>query len=409
MVRGATLAFAALVWVVCAWLLWRTSVPSLHLSGLHESRYFGVQIVDRARSFSRGEDVLWLLGNLAQLAALAVLAWRLPRSIRQIGLGRLGSAVVAASVVLVTGWFVGLPFALADLWWQHHWGLGRLNIWGWLATQWEILLPEVVGLLASLMLTVGLAGRFRRWWLAAGPGIVAIAAVLIFVDGWLLAAGTKPLESPALRADVARLERSEHVTGTPVRVQKVSAVTSQVNAFTAGFGPSTHVVIWDTLIDGRFNRREIDVVIAHELGHARSRHILKGIGWIALITIPVLWVLDLVTRRRGGGVADPANVPLVFLMLAILTLLVTPIENAVSRRYEAEADWRSLNATHDPAATATAFEQFADTSLEDPNPGLLDYLWLENHPTLMQRIAMTQAWSARARAGRSSRGGPGSP
>src|SRR3954470_2488750 len=156
MVRGATLAFAAVVWAVCAWLLWRTSVPSLHLSGLPESRYFGAQIVARARSFSRGEGVLWLLGTVAQLGALAVLAWRLPRSIRQIGLGRLGSAVVAAAVVLVTGWFVGLPFALADLWWQHHWGLGPFNVGGWLLTQWATLLPEVVGLLASLMLTVGL-------------------------------------------------------------------------------------------------------------------------------------------------------------------------------------------------------------------------------------------------------------
>lgn len=382
-------------------------MPSLHLSGLSESRYFGAHALARARSFSRGENVLWLLATVAQLTALAVLAWRLPRSIRQIGLGRLGSAVVAASVVLVTGWFVGLPFALADLWWQHHWGLGPFNVPDWFASQWATLLPEVVGLLVSLMLTVGVAGRFRRWWLVAGPAIVAIAAVLIFVEGWLAAAGTTPIANPVLRADVARLERSEGVTGTPVTVQKVSNITSQVNAFTTGFGPSTHVVLWDTLLDGRFTRREVNAVIAHELGHARSRHILKGIGWIALITIPVLWLLDLMLRRRGGGVADPANVPLVFLVLAVLTLLVAPIENAVSRRYEAEADWRSLNATHDPAATAAMFKKFASTSLEDPDPGLLDYLWLQNHPTLMQRIAMTRAWGPAT--GLPSRGGPGSP
>jgi STE24 endopeptidase len=190
-------------------------------------------------------------------------------------------------------------------------------------------------------------------------------------------------------------------------VQKVSNVTSQVNAFTVGFGPSSHVVLWDTLLDERFTHREVDAVIAHELGHVRSRHILKSIGWIALISIPTLWLLDLIVRRRGGGVADPVNVPLVFLVLAVLSLLTMPIQNAVSRRYEAEADWRSLNATHDPAATARVFKKFASTSLEDPNPGLLDYLWLENHPTLMQRIAMTREWSAAT--GLPSRGGPGSP
>ena len=166
--------------------------------------------------------------------------------------------------------------------------------------------------------------------------------------------------------------------------------------------------IWNTLLDGRFSRGEIDATIAHELGHVRSRHVLKAIGWSALIVIPTLWLLDLITRRRGG-VGDPVNLPFVFLVLAVLMLLAAPIQNAVSRRYEAEADWRSLNATHDPASTAKLFQGFEETSLEDPNPGVLDYLWLENHPTLMQRIAMTRAWAARGSGGRPSRGGPGSP
>src|SRR5581483_5236453 len=128
----------------------------------------------------------------------------------------------------------------------------------------------------------------------------------------------------------------------------------------------------------------------------------------ALIVLPTLWLLDLATRRRGG-VGDPANLPYVILVLSVLALLSTPVQNAVSRRYEAEADWRALNATRDPASDASLFQQFARTSLEQPNPPLLDYLWLENHPTLMQRIAMAQQWRARATAGRSSRGGPGSP
>ena len=77
-----------------------------------------------------------------------------------------------------------------------------------------------------------------------------------------------------------------------MRVQNVSSWTDQANAFTVGFGPSTHVVLWDTLLDGRFSRGEVDVVIAHELGHVRSRHVLKAIGWTALIVLPTLWLLD---------------------------------------------------------------------------------------------------------------------
>src|SRR5579884_3721891 len=222
-------------------------------------------------------------------------------------------------------------------------------------------------------------------------------------------AGGRFLAPAARRAaprghSAARARRAR--AGDAVRVQDVSTWTTQANAFTVGFGPSTHVILWNTLLDGRFSRGEEDVVVAHELGHVRSGHIPKAIGWSALITLPALWLLGLATRRRGG-VGDPANLPFVVLVLAVLALLAAPAENAVSRRYESEADWRALNAARDPVSQTRLFQAFGRTSLEDPSPPLLDYLWLENHPTLMQRIAMARQWSVRR--GRSSRGGPGSP
>jgi STE24 endopeptidase len=394
--RAATLAGAAVVWCVVAWLLSRTSVPSLHLSGLDARRYFTAHELARARNFNRLEQGLYVAGLVAQVAALLVLVRMLPRSVRSMGLGRISSGVVAGMVLLVTLWFVALPFSLVDLWWQHHWGLGPFDVLSWLTAQWYTLGPEAVFAMATIVLLVGTAGRLRRWWLVAAPVVVVFAAFFAFVSGWLAALATHPLDDPALRADVVRLERAEHVEGTPVRVEDVSKWTNQANAFTVGFGPSTHVVLWDTILDERFSRAEQDVVIAHELGHVRSRHIVKAIGWTALIILPTLWLLAVATRRRGG-VGDPANLPYVFLVLTVLALLAAPIENAVSRRYEAEADWRALNATRDPAADASLFREFGRSSLEEPNPPLLDYLWLENHPTLAQRIAMAQAWKERNR------------
>ena len=216
--RAATLAVGALVWCVAAWLLWRTSVPSLHLSGLDQHRFFSAHALARARSYSRGEETLWLLSTAATLVALGVLVWRLPRSIRQIGLGAIGSAIVAGMVLLVTLWFVSLPFSFADLWWQHHWGLGPFDVAAWLAAQWSTLAPEAVSAMATIVLLVGLAHRFRLWWLIAWPVIVGIAVLFAFVSGWLGAAGARPLASPQLRADVARIEPPSTSSGTPVRV-----------------------------------------------------------------------------------------------------------------------------------------------------------------------------------------------
>jgi STE24 endopeptidase len=366
----------------------------LRLSGLDEHRYFSVHSLARAHSYSLGSGLLWLLGTAATVAGLLVLARVLPRSVRGMGLGRVASAIIAGMVLLVTLWFVALPFSLADLWWQHHWGLGPFDVWAWLVGQWATLGPQAVSLMVTIVLLVGLAGRFRRWWLVATPVVVVVFAFFALVSGWLVASAAHPLRSAQLAADARRIAAVEHVAGTPVSVQDVSSWTDQANAFTVGFGPSTHVVLWDTLLDGRFSRGEEDVVIAHELGHVRSRHIAKGIGWTALIVLPTLWLLALATRRRGG-VGDPANLPFVFLVLTVLALVTAPFQNAVSRRYEAEADWRALNATRDPASARQLFKTFERTSLEQPSPPLLDYLWLETHPTLMQRIAMAERWRAK--------------
>jgi STE24 endopeptidase len=339
---------------------------------------------------------------------LVVLVWRLPRSAARIGLGRVGSAIIVGMVMLVTLWFVSLPFGVAELWWQHHWGLGPFHPATWLLAQRYVLSVRAISVMATVAIVVGLAVRWPRWWWIPGAAVfVGIMALLVFVSGWLGAAGAHPLRSPVLRADVVRIEASEGVK-VPVRVIKVSDWTDQANAFTAGFGPSTHVVLWDTLLDDRFSRAELDVVIAHELGHARSRHILKGIGWYALFVFPIAFLVAAVTNRRGG-LRNPANLPLAVLVLTVVSLAAAPFENAVSRRYEAEADWRALEATKDPAAAKRLFVQFAKTSLDEPSPPALDYLWLENHPTLMQRIAMSQQFAARTTPGRASPVSPASP
>jgi STE24 endopeptidase len=240
----------------------------------------------------------------------------------------------------------------------------------------------------ALLMALGRA-LGRNWWLAAAPIGIALAVSFAFLQGWVVAGGTTPV-ARELRPRIATLERRVGVD-VPVREQTVSDWTSQPNAFAAGLGPSAHVVLWDTLLDGRFSRGEVDVVIAHELGHVQRHHIWKSLAWIALIAFPTLLLVELATRRRGG-IGRPAALPLAFLALTLASLAALPIQNAVSRRYEAEADWVALQATRDPASARKLFRSFEQTSLEQPNPPLWDYVLLENHPTLAQRIAMAVRW-----------------
>jgi len=339
--------------------------------------------------------VSWLLSVLATIAALVVLDRRAPRLARGLELGPVGGGIVLGMVTLVTVWFVKLPFGFVDQWWAKRHGLGTSNYLAWLLAPWLTVLIEAISAMATIAIVMGLAQRLGdRWWVAGAPVLAAIVAAFAFLAGWAQASNTRPVPYH-FRDDVARLEAAEGVVGTPVRVEEVSDFTNQVNAFTVGIGPSTHVVLWDTLLtDPDLNDAEVDAVIAHELGHVKHRHIAKSVAWFALLAFPLAWAVALVTRRQGG-MRNPGAVPLAVLTLFVLGQLTTPLQNAVSRRYEAEADWEALQATRDPKAVRGVFQSFAESSLAEPNPPVWDYLLLENHPTLAQRIAMAEEWKRR--------------
>ena len=166
--------------------------------------------------------MLWLLSTLATLAALVVLTRKLPPTVRLMGLGRIGSAIVAGMVLLVTLWFVSLPLSFADLWWQHHWGLGPFDILAWLAGQWATLLPAAVSAMATIVLLVGLAGRFRRrWWLVA-------VSPLLLVFGDLAVRG-------AAGDGVLALREFGEMNGLP----QWTAIGTMILLFITGLGEET--------------------------------------------------------------------------------------------------------------------------------------------------------------------------
>src|SRR6266516_3559015 len=365
--KVGTIVLAAGLWLVAAVFLWRTTVPDLRLPNLVARDYFSADDLRRTADFAGALRIEWLIATLVQLAALAGLALLGRRIARGFELGRVGTGVMVGAVVTTALWLVGLPFGFFELWWQHRYGLSRESYGSWLFAQWPAVLGQVVGLTILLTLLLLLAGWFRRnWWAAAAPLVIAIGALFAFVAPLLASIGT----------------------------HDVSDKTPAVNAETLGYGPTTRVILWDTLLNGRFDRGEVRFVTSHEFGHVKRKHIWRGLGWSVLFSIPLLALTAEITRRRGG-LALPENVPLALLALAVLGLLLTPFGNAISRRYEAEADWIALQTTHDPTSARGMFKAFTTVDLAQPNPPFWSYVLLDDHPTTMQRLSMTKAWERR--------------
>ena len=216
-------------WLVGAFFLWRTSVPSsLNVGGLDAHRFFSARELRRAADYQRFVDVLWALHVVATIVALAVLSRRAPRLVRTFGLGRIGAGVIVAMLILVTLWFVSLPFGFAAQWWDARHGLAPHDYVSWIFAPWATLASEALYVLVFVVIVLGLAGRFGdRWWLIGGPIFVLFAALFVFFGGWLLQFGTHAVKNPRLRADVHMLEQREGVPGTPVHVQNVSKVTTE--------------------------------------------------------------------------------------------------------------------------------------------------------------------------------------
>ena len=292
-------------------------------------------------------------------------------------------------------WLVGLPFGLAAHWWERHNGQSKLGYVDWALQGWATLAAEFLSVCLALVIVMGLARKLgERWWLPGAAVFVAIGALFTFVSPYLDFT-TDPLKNPALLRSVRAYEKELGVGRVPIRVEKVSDDTDQANAYAYGVGPSRRVVVWDTLLRRPFTEDEQRVVLAHELGHHSQHHIPKGIAWFALFALPGAWLLMRATRRRGG-MGTPAAVPLALLVVAVLQLASAPLSNAISRRMEAEADWKALEVTKDPAALEGVMRNFSSTSLEDPDPPLWTQLMLGTHPSLAARVAMARAWASRA-------------
>ena len=388
---------AAAVWLIAAYLMLRTTVPGgLHLSGLDQHRFFSASELARTARYERFVRIDLLLALIAEVVALLVLTRRAPQLARNTGLGPISAGLIVAAITLAVLWAVDLPFSMALRAWDQHYGLTEGSWIDWLVAPWAQLAGGVTFVMLQVAVVMYFARRSpRNWWLPVTPIFLALAVGFLVVAPYLIAGGVQRPSTPVLRQDVATLERAEGID-TPVDVQKVSDITKEANAFAVGLGPTERVVVWDTLLKKPFTNGEVRVVLAHEFGHIAHRHLWKGLAWAALFTFPLAFGVARITARRGG-LGNPGLLPYGALVLVLLNVAITPLTNVVSRRYESEADWSALRAARNPSAQKKLFQQFAETSLQQPDPPTWSYLFFDTHPTLMQRIAMAQAWEDGAR------------
>jgi STE24 endopeptidase len=366
----------------------------LSLPAVDADAVFGAEHVARAERYERFLYAVWALSQVALLATLALYARKGVAFVRESAAGPIGTGMLLGMLGLGIVWLVGLPFSLAAFWWARRYEQTRWNYLDWLVEDWAVLGAAFLSISFALLVVMGLARWLGdRWWLPGAAVFVAVASLFTFVSPYLDFT-TDPLRDPELLAAAKEYERQLGDGHIPVRVEEVSADTEQANAYAYGIGPSRRVVLWDTILLPPFDVAGQKLVLAHELAHHSQDHLPKGIGWFAIFAVPGAWILMRATRSRGGmGTAEA--VPLALFVVAVYMFATAPLSNLISRRMEAEADWKALQVTRDPDALAGVMRGFTETSLADPQPPAWTQQLFGTHPTLADRVAMARAWAQR--------------
>jgi STE24 endopeptidase len=388
-------AVFAAAWVVGALLLWPTEVPDgLRLTDPDPRGLFTAAELEEARDYERFVRINTLLSLVVLVIVLVLYAARGERFTRESAAGRIGTGMLLAMLGFAFVWLAQLPFGLAGLWWDRRHDISEVGYVDWALSSFFGLGGVFVFVCVAVLVVMALAAPLRdRWWIAGAPVFVALGLLFAFVSPFLLP-DLRSLRDDRLEAEARRIARVQDVSSIPVKVEDVDEFTEAPNAEAAGLGPTRRVILWNTLLQKPFSRKEVRFVIAHELAHHSRDHIWKGFGWYALFAVPSAFVVAAVTRRRGG-MYEPRAVPLALVVVVLLQIGVTPLQNVVSRRMEAEADWVALETTRDPGSARRAFTQLAEKSLTDPKPPTWSYVLLEGHPTMTERIAMADAWRRR--------------
>ena len=305
------------------------------------------------------------------------------------GLGWFGDAAVWAVVVLGAAGVATLPL---DLWRglvrERRFGLSTQTARGWLADRAKGEAIELVLAAAVWAAAIGLVHAFPRWWPAAAAAALALFVLLMsFVAPVVLEPvfnRFRPLEDERLAGELRALAERAGVPIRDVLVADASRRTTRTNAYVSGFGPTRRVVVWDTLLADA-DEPELKLVVAHELGHRRERHVLKGtlLGMGGAVAAVLL-------LRVALGTPQPGDFPSAALLFTGVELAALPLLSWVSRRWERQADRSSLELTNDRDAFARAHVALARKNLSDLDPPRLAYLMLFTHPTPPERLALAR-------------------
>ncbi|MDI1327236.1 MAG: M48 family metallopeptidase [Brevundimonas sp.] len=366
--------------------------------------------MERAVAYTRGGHWLLLWGAIVGI----VVAWIIIRTGILSGIRdrlerrrkrpKLVSLVVGV-VWLLMDTVLMLPWAIYQGWWREtRYGLTQQPLAGWLG---EAALDAAIStvffgvLIVALYFIIRRAGRL--WW-AWGAGLTAVAVVVLLVASPIfiepLFNDYTPAPDGPMRDSVVELAQR---TGTPddkIFIYDGSKQSDRYTANVSGLFGSARVAMSDVMFAKGADLAEVRGVVGHEMGHYVHMHSLWMTGIMIILAAIGFWLVDrlfplakrLLGADRVGDVSDPAGLPVLAAIGAVLGLLSTPLQTTLIRVIEADADQFSLVHANEPDGLSKALIKTAE--YRAPSPSAIEEIIFYDHPSVENRIRRAMEWKA---------------
>lgn len=238
--------------------------------------------------------------------------------------------------------------------------------------------------------TLGPSGWWIAWILIT-LFIIGVQPLFVHVIAPMFNKFT-PLEEGELRLAIEEYSKKVQFPINRIDVMDGSKRSAHSNAYFSGFGKSRRIALFDTLLD-KHSTEEIISVVAHEVGHYKKKHIIKGTILGVLEIGVMLFVFNLImTDKALFSVFDVTTIS-VHAGLIFFSMLYSPVSMvtsfftaAYSRKNEFEADAFSLETTNNPQALVSMLKGLAANNLVHLTPHPLKVYLSYSHPPVRERI-----------------------
>lgn len=366
----------------------------------------GPAALEKAANYTMGGHWLLLWGLIVSaLVTWVVIRWGVLDRLAARFEGRswfLKTWIVCAFLLLLSS-ILTLPWTVYADWWRETlYGrtsqpIGDFLAQGAIAT----LLSSAFGGLFFVGIYALIRRAGKRWWLWSG-GLAAVTVSFVLLLSPVLIQPLfneyKPVPAGPVR-DVLVIMADD--AGIPREKIFMFDGSRQSNNFTAnvsGILGSARIAISDVAID-RASLEEVRAVTGHEIGHYVLGHVWRSVIALSILAIVFFFLADRLYPRFAtlfgskAMIGDPVGLPVLLFIVSLLGLFALPLNNAIIRMGEKEADAYSLRTVNLPDALAGALVKTAEYRYPRPHP--LQEALFYSHPSVERRVRSAMEWKAR--------------